>query len=217
MIVDDTIDTQENIVTPAAYDPENDPFYQGAPIGKLPNLVCVGYVKEFGEVKTSQSDSAYSVLPFELEGLKGSRGFKTQLLYYPHWFGTGFNPREEWPEGKGPGHFVYKSKISGGRSRTSWLQGLCGSDQNWLAFNANRHKLGANPTQEQVAAYVTGMIMKVFDCPQVFYIATQRKDDGELTDQYQVDSIRYLNEANRDSLLRLVKSQPSRWQLGFSG
>jgi hypothetical protein len=162
-----------------------------------PDLAVAGMVKEVGAVALSKSEKAYYyVLPIYIDAKFGQSG-STHAFYFlfrPEWFAAGFDPHDLIDGSKdGEVRFGFYRRMVANRltskdgerlqsAQPSVLQAILG-DQ-FDKFAAEFDSLTGEPDETQVAAlirkYITGL--------DVVYVLNQRKDNGELSEQYNVVS-----------------------------
>jgi hypothetical protein len=176
-----------------------------------PDLAVVGMVKEVGAVALSKSEKAYYyVLPIYIDAKFGQSG-STHVFYYlfrPEWFADGFDPRSLLDgSADAQTHFnfylknVYRkiTNPQGERlnsAQPSVLQAILGDK--FTEFG-DEFAPGMEPDETFVAAvirkYITGL--------DVVYVLNQRKDQGELSEQYNVASF----TDDPDGLVRQSKNK----------
>lgn len=170
------------------------------PVTTLPTKICIGTVNpSLEDAKLSQS-GAYYVQKLQLKGRNGSPDGYDILLFKPEWFSSQFDVQQYFdardeaeqeygqdsPEYKAANSpiFVYENNIFGS-SFNSVLQGIAGSDEK---FDALWDAL-ATDEPEADPAQITATLREFLrenETEVVGYVLSQKKDNGVLTDRYEV-------------------------------
>lgn len=184
-----------------------------------PTLVCVGTLKSFGGLNKSKTEgSPYYYENLEIAPQGDGKPAKLRFMWAPAWFQAAYggeaagaaldawceaNPKGEKPASK----FVFEKNVGGrGKKDQSFLEGLAASEEPWEALS---HLVTASAT-ELTAEEVHELLASFFQDlgPQVFlYVLEQEKKDGQLTEYYEVQQIRWLNEDNLKYLVKKAEYQ----------
>ncbi len=148
---------------------------QAGKIPKMPDLACLGAVKDVGEAYLSDK-GVYYVLPIQIEGKFGARDATFFFLFQPKWFEKAFDPATLLKEDrKGRLYGAYRRFVND-ETRVSALSALAGDAFESLveAFD------GLGAVDETAVAEVLRQTLVGQD---VGYILTQRYDitDGKKT------------------------------------
>ncbi len=160
-------------------------------IPKMPDLACLGVVKEVGDVYLSEK-GVYYVIPVQIEGKYGGRDATFFFLFQPKWFERNFDPATLLKEDrKGKLYGAYRRFVND-ESRVSALVALAGKEFSALveAFD------GLEKVDEKAVEEVLKQILPGQD---VGYILTQRFDMAEgkrtPTEMYNIGRWFALDEA----------------------
>lgn len=185
-------------------------------VREKPDLACVGRIKAVGEAKLSKGE-VYHVVAVEVEAYQAGQSGTFFFLFRPEWFKADFDPASilstEYVKKGENGEAipvnpevvldrVYRRHIAntthnddGKRTGApAFLQAVTVDDERPDGFE----KLAAEfdqftkkpPKPEEVQRIVAEHVLG----REVGYICKQRKDDGELTEQYNIDSFFSLTE-----------------------
>ncbi len=151
-------------------------------IPKMPDLACLGAVKDVGDVHLSEKE-VYYVIPINVEGKFGGRDATFYFLFQPGWFEKDFDPAILLKEDKkGKLYSAYRRFVND-ESRVSALVALAGEDFDKLVT-------AFDELEEVDENAVAEVLKQVLPGQDVGYILSQRYDmvDGKRvpTEMYNI-------------------------------
>lgn len=175
----------------------------------------VGSLASFGTLnkpkyneETGQKSTYYNE-EVKIKGVTPCPDNKVRLLWRPEWFTKAFNPQTL---DKGA-LFVYKRNIAS-IGEASFLEGLCGGEENLDVLSDMCKDLGEAPEPEAVHAVLAGFLRDLGPIPFIYVQQQERKvtgvdDDGKkirtATTYYEVDGIMPLTDEYAKKMVNRAK------------
>lgn len=147
--------------------------------GIMPTLFCVGTLGKVENAKVSKSEN-YITVPMEFMGKGAGRNQKFWFTFRPEWFNFDFDPsvldgKEGYPL------LVYSSNIANDKG-LSVLQGLAGSEDNYMNLCESLAAIEFNPDDEEGYLKAVTLVFKNFQAdvnPLIGYVLVQQTEkDG---------------------------------------
>jgi hypothetical protein len=157
--------------------------FNRAQIQELPDLACVGIVKRIGDGKPSKTEgSPYHVMAIEVKAQGIGKDGTFYWLYQPDWFRSDFDPRSL---GDGVLYSMYGKHFAHSK-KPSILEALANCAQP-SGFDKLAEQFQSIEAQGITDETVTELLREFLTGAEVGFISGQRKDEGELTEQYQIN------------------------------
>lgn len=167
---------------------------QKAPVLAEPDKVCLGSILTVKPAYLGSGKNGYHVIPFEIAGKYAAPKATNYFWFAPEWFGASFDPAS-LDDGTVEGKKQYGSY----RKQINLLEAILGDDFGEFAAEFDAF-------EEPTLADLDGIFRKYFTARDVLYLMKQRIEDGELTEQFNINNFYPYTEEEMQRLVTLATS-----------